>query len=75
MTFQDNDDYDKISEDDRISITQLNEFSEGKPVKCDIKHSDETCDTVLLNHSYNTSQIEWFRAGSAMNVLRQRQQN
>jgi len=73
LTFQDNSDYDKISEDDRISITQLNEFSEGKPVKCDIKHSDGTCDTVLLNHSYNTSQIEWFRAGSAMNVLRQRQ--
>jgi len=73
LTFQDNDDYDKISEDDRISITQLSEFSEDKPVKCIIKHLDETCDTVLLNHSYNTSQIEWFRAGSAMNVLRQRQ--
>ena len=57
------------------SITGLNEFSEEKPVKCIVKHSNGTFDTILLNHSYNTSQTEWFREGSAMNVLRAKQQN
>ena len=70
LTFENSDYYEKICEDDRISITGLNEFSEEKPVKCIVKHSNGTFDTILLNHSYNTSQTEWFREGSAMNVLR-----
>ena len=70
LTFENSDYYEKICEDDRISITGLNEFSEEKPVKCIVKHSNGTFDTILLNHSYNTSQTEWFREGSARNVLR-----
>ena len=75
LTFENSDQYDKIHEDDRISIIGLNEFSEGNPVPCIVKHSDGTSDTIRLNHSYSTSQIEWFQQGSAMNVLRGKQQN
>ena len=75
LTFDNSDYYDKICEDDKISIIGLNEFSEGNSVKCIVKHLDEKSDTILLNHSYSTSQIEWFQQGSAMNVLRGKQQN
>ena len=75
LTFENSDQYDKIREDDRISLIGLNEFSEGNPVQCIVKHSDGTSNTIRLNHSYSTSQIEWFQQGSAMNVLRGKQQN
>jgi len=75
LTFDNNDYYDKICEDDRISIIELDQFAEGKPVKCVVKHSDGSNDTILLNHSFSTSQIKWFQEGSAMNVLRAKQQN
>ena len=75
LTFENRNYYDKICEDDKISIIELSEFSEGKPVHCIVKHSDGVSDKILLNHSYSTSQIEWFREGSAMNVLRAKQQN
>jgi aconitate hydratase len=70
LTFSNTDDYDKILEDDRISLIDLNSLEQSKPVKCLIKHSDGTNEEILLNHSYNNSQIEWFKAGSALNVLR-----
>ena len=75
LTFDNSDYYDKICECDKISIIGLNEFSEGNSVKCIVKHLDGKSDTILLNHSYSTSQIEWFQQGSAMNVLRGKQQN
>jgi len=75
LTFDNSDNYDKICEDDRISIIGLNEFSEGNTINCIVKHSDGTSDTTLLNHSYSTSQIEWFQEGSAMNVLKSKQKN
>jgi len=75
LTFDNSDYYDKICEDDRISIIGLNEFSEGNTINCIVKHSDGTSDTTLLNHSYSTSQIEWFQEGSAMNVLKSKQKN
>ena len=50
--------------------TLYSNFSEKKPVQCTINHKDGTTEEILLNHSYNDSQIEWFKAGSAMNVLR-----
>ena len=74
LTFSNTDDYDKIQEDDKISLIGLNNLESQKPVTCIINHKDGTKDEVLLNHSYNKSQIEWFKAGSALNVLRSKQQ-
>jgi aconitate hydratase len=73
LTFKDPLDYDKIMEDDRISITGLNNIKPGKPVKCVLHHhhnnNNRTYEEIYLQHSYNESQIEWFYAGSALNVL------
>ena len=70
LTFSTPSDYDKILEDDKISLLELNQLEPSKPVKCIISHQDGTKEEILLNHSYNKSQIEWFKAGSALNVLR-----
>jgi len=72
LTFSNPDDYEKILEDDKISLLNLNEIEPQKQVKCIITHSDGNKDEIMLNHSYNTSQIQWFKAGSALNVLRNR---
>ena len=69
LTFSNQDDYEKIKEDDRISLVDLNHLEQGKPVKCIIDHENGTNEEILLNHSYNKFQIQWFRAGSALNVL------
>jgi len=73
LTFDNPEDYEKIHEDDQIGISQLNEIAPGKPVECNILHADKTSEKITLNHSYNDLQIEWFRAGSAMNFLRKKQ--
>jgi aconitate hydratase len=70
LTFSNPDDYNKIQEDDKISLIGLNNLEPQKPVKCIIKHKDGTNNEISLNHSYNKSQIEWFKAGSALNVLK-----
>ena len=70
LTFSNASDYEKILEDDKISLLDLNQLEPGKQVKCMISHNDGNKEEILLNHSYNQSQIEWFRAGSALNVLR-----
>jgi len=70
LTFSNPDDYEKIQEDDRISLVGLNEIAPQKPVKCILSHSNGTDEEILLSHSYNQSQLEWFKAGSALNVLR-----
>ena len=72
LTFSNPDDYEKILEDDKISLVDLNNLSPGKQVKCIITHSDGNKEEIMLNHSYNQAQIEWFKAGSALNVLRNR---
>ena len=72
LTFDNPEDYDKIHEDDLISVNKLNEISMGKPVECNILHTNETSEKIILNHSFNDLQIEWFKAGSAMNVLRKK---
>ena len=73
LTFSNPNDYDKIQEDDKISLIELNNLEPQKPVTCIITHKDGTKDEILLNHSYNKSQIEWFQAGSALNVLKNKQ--
>jgi len=70
LTFSNPDDYNKIQEDDRISLIGLNKLEPQEPVRCLIKHKDGTNNEISLNHSYNKSQIEWFNAGSALNVLK-----
>ena len=70
LTFSNPDDYEKILEDDKISLKNLNELEPSKQVKCIISHNNGNQDEILLNHSYNKSQIEWFKAGSALNVLK-----
>ena len=70
LTFDNPDDYEKILEDDKISLIRLNELEPHKQVICVISHSNGEKEEIMLNHSYNQSQIEWFKAGSALNVLR-----
>ena len=70
LTFSNPDDYEKILEDDKISLTNLNELEPQKQVTCIISHGNGNKEEILLNHSYNKSQIEWFKSGSALNVLR-----
>ena len=70
LTFPDVADYDRIRDDDRISLLDLNALIPGKPVECVIKHADGTQETLNLNHTLNSGQIEWFKAGSAMNHLK-----
>jgi len=71
LTFADPADYDKIRPDDRISLKGLKDLAPGKPVKCEIKHKDGSVDTIMLNHTMNEGQIEWFKAGSALNRMKQ----
>ena len=66
-------DYEKIHADDQVSIIKLNDISPGKSIECNILHADKTSEKIVLNHSYNDLQIEWFKAGSAMNFLRKKQ--
>ncbi len=73
FTFEDPADYTKILEDDKISLVNLDDLREQMPVSCIIDHADKTREKISLVHSYNESQIEWFRAGSALNVLRNKQ--
>ena len=71
LTFANQSDYDRIKESDTISIVGLANLEQEKPVKC-IIHHENSKEEILLNHSYNKSQIEWFRSGAALNVLRTR---
>ena len=70
LTFNDKADYDKIQEDDNIDILGLTDFKEGTPLTMILKHSDGSVDEIVLNHTYNAQQIEWFKAGGALNVIR-----
>jgi len=71
LTFSDSADYDKIREDDRISLTGLTELAPGKPVPCTVSHSDGTSETLSVNHTLGEPQIEWFRLGSPLNLFHQ----
>ena len=70
LTFQNESDYDIIQEDDFISFINLDEFSPGKQIIIELKHSDGTKNLINLNHSYNDSQIEWYDEGSALNLIK-----
>jgi aconitate hydratase len=70
LTFADKSDYDKVREDDTISVNGLKEFSPGKPLTLTLDHADGSSESFSVNHTYNQSQIEWFIAGSALNLIR-----
>ncbi len=70
LTFTDKADYDKIQEDDKITISDLTSFAPGKPLTMVFTHKDGTSDTILANHTYNAAQIEWFKEGGALNIIR-----
>jgi aconitate hydratase len=70
LTFADKADYDKIQEDDSIDIVGLTEFAPGKPLTLVFTHADGSKDEILANHTYNEQQIEWFKAGAALNIIR-----
>lgn len=70
LTFSNPADYDKIQESDSLSLVELDKLAQGRPVKCVISHADGAKEEISLVHSYNPSQLEWFKQGSALNVLR-----
>jgi aconitate hydratase len=70
VTFADKNDYDKVQEDDLIDITGLVNFSAGKPLEVHLHHKDGTTDSFFVNHTYNQQQIEWYKAGGALNIIR-----
>ena len=69
LTFANEADYDKIQEDDTINFLDLTEFAPGKPLHLEFVHKDGSKDVIVCNHTYNASQIEWFKAGSALNLI------
>ena len=69
LTFANASDYDKIQEDDKLSIIGLTEFAPNKPLSLIIKHKDGSQEEVQVNHTFNESQIAWFKAGSALNLI------
>ena len=69
LTFEDKADYDKIQEDDVVNFLDLDQFAPGKPLTLEFVHVDGTKDTVIANHTYNEQQINWFKAGSALNLI------
>ena len=72
LTFDNENDYDLIQEDDTFNFIDLVAFEQGKPLNVEVVHSDGSKDTVKLNHTYNEQQIEWFKAGSALNLIRRK---
>ncbi|WP_085246923.1 aconitate hydratase [Gilliamella mensalis] len=71
LTFVNKDDYDKIREDDKISIIGLVDFAPDKELTLILHHQDGSTDSFAVAHTYNQSQIEWFKAGSALNKLKE----
>lgn len=69
LSFKDPNDYEKIKEDDRLSFIDLIHFAPGKMITMKIKHSDGMEEFAELKHTYNANQIEWFKAGSALNLI------
>ena len=70
LTFSDKADYEKFQEDDTIDINGLTEFSPGNPLALVLNHKDGSADIISVNHTYNEQQIEWFKAGGALNIIR-----
>jgi len=70
LTFANEADYDKIKEDDTFNFLDLDAFAPGKPLQLEIVHADGSKEVIVANHSYNEQQIAWFKAGSALNLIK-----
>ncbi len=70
LTFANESDYDKIQENDTLNFIDLKEFSPGKQLTLELVHADQTKEFIALNHTYNQQQIDWFKAGSALDLIR-----
>lgn len=70
LTFADKEDYNKVQEDDSIDIIGLTSFAPGTQLTVVLNHKDGNSDTLKVNHTYNENQIEWFKAGGALNIIR-----
>ena len=73
LTFANEADYAKIQENDTINFVDLKDFAPGKPLTLEFVHADGSKDSIVTNHTYNAQQIDWFRAGSALNLIKQQQ--
>ncbi len=69
LTFADKADYDKFQEDDSVNFLDLDQFAPGKPLTLELVHADGSKDVIVTNHTYNAQQIDWYRAGSALNLI------
>ena len=70
LTFANEADYDKIREDDIFNFLDLDAFTPGKPLQLEIVHADGSKEVIVVNHTYNKQQIAWFKAGSALNLIK-----
>jgi aconitate hydratase len=70
LTFKSGADYERIRENDTLDILGLDTFTPGVPLKAVLRHADGTLEVFEVNHSYTSEQVEWFKAGSALNRLR-----
>jgi aconitate hydratase len=70
LTFANEADYDKIQENDKINFVDLVNFTAGKPLTLELVHEDGSKENIFVNHTYNDQQIEWFKAGGALNLIR-----
>jgi len=70
LTFVNESDYNLVQEDDTFNFTDLDAFAPGKQLSLELVHADGSTDSIILNHTYNAQQIEWFKAGSALNLIK-----
>jgi aconitate hydratase len=70
LTFADKNDYEKIQEDDILDIIGITAFAPGTPLTIVLNHRDGSSEEIKVNHTYNENQIEWFKAGAALNIIR-----
>jgi len=75
LTFANETDYDLIQEDDTFNFIDIEDFAPNKPLHIEVSHADGTKDTIVANHTYNSSQIKWFNEGSALNVIKRESAN
>jgi aconitate hydratase len=73
LTFAEKSDYEKFKENDTIDFVDLDQFSPGKQLTLQLTHDDNSADRIMCNHTFNQTQIEWFKAGSALNLIRTQQ--
>ena len=70
LTFNDKNDYDKIQEDDMFNFIDLDKFRVERQLTLELVHNDGSSENILCDHTFNETQIEWFKAGSALNLIR-----